>query len=256
MTPANSLQSFQPKNQPISRQIADKIQQMVMDGELRPGDRLPSERQLSLDLNVSRNMIREALALLEERGIVAVQVGSGTYVLEANVESVTRTFSLYAQRTQVTIAQMFEVRWALEVENARLAATNISPKQISQLEMTITQMQESMNDLPTFTNADIRFHRLLAYASQNPLFPVFLDTIQEMLQKQAIIATALPNAPQNAIRHHQNIFAAIQAKDATAARSAMSAHLESAWEYILKAVKNPEETIGVMRFVDTDIEED
>ena len=252
----NALKNFQPRNQPISRQIADKIQQVVMDGNLLPGDRLPSERQLADDLNVSRNMIREAVALLEERGIVSIQVGSGIYVTEARTDTVTRTLSIYAQRKQVTVAQMFEVRWALEVENARFAATNALPRHLQQLSDALRGMEEHKKNIDEFARIDITFHQILARASQNPLFPVLLDTITDMLYDQAVLATNMPGAAEVALNHHCNIFQAIQNKDADGARAAMCAHLESGWEYLLRAVKNPQETIGVMRFVSYEPEPD
>ncbi|GAB1422284.1 FadR/GntR family transcriptional regulator [Anaerolineales bacterium] len=243
----NSLKNFSPRVQSIPKQIADKIQQMVMDGELKPGERLPAERKLSADLGVSRNIIREALIILEERGIVTINIGSGTYIVEPKAEAVNRSLGVYVQRKKITVGQMFEVRWTLEVENARLAALNISEKQLAQLATSIEKMKASISDLETFTSIDIHFHQLLAHASQNPLFPLYLNTIQEVLHKQAIMATALPNAPQNAINHHENIYEAVKNHNGAAARDAMAAHLESAWDHILQ-VKKPQETIGFMRF--------
>ena len=240
---------FRPKNQPLSRQIADRIQQMVMDGELLPGDRLPSERQLADQLQVSRNMIREAAALLEERGIVNIQTGSGVYIAEVNPNAVNRTLSVYAQRKKVTVAQIFEVRWALEVDNARLAASNALPEQVEKIRGTIIDMEANKDNLATFTETDVRFHLLLAEASQNPFFPVLLDTITDLLHKQAWLATGLAGASENALKHHRNIFAAIEQRDSEAARDAMSAHLASAWDYLLRAVKDPDKPIGEMRFL-------
>jgi len=246
MTKKDISKDFRPKNQPISRQIADRIQQMVMDGELLPGDRLPSERQLADQLQVSRNMIREAAALLEERGIVSIQTGSGIYVADANPNAVTRTLSVYAQRKNVTIAQIFEVRWALEIDNARLAASNALPEQIDTLRGSIADMESNKDNLAKFTETDIRFHLMLAEASQNPFFPALLDTITDLLQEQARLATALEGAPDNAIKHHRNIFAAIEQRDQEAAREAMSNHLASAWDFILRAVKDPDQPLGEM----------
>jgi GntR family transcriptional repressor for pyruvate dehydrogenase complex len=120
------------------------------------------------------------------------------------------------------------------------------------LEKTIVEMESYPDDLNRFTAADIRFHQLLAYASHNPLLPVLLDTISDLLRKQALIATALPGAGANAIKHHRNIFRAVRSKSGTLARSAMTKHLTSAWEYILKAVKDPQEEIGDMRFGGSD----
>jgi GntR family transcriptional repressor for pyruvate dehydrogenase complex len=250
MMPGKDIsKDFRPKNQSLSRQIADRIQQMVMDGELSPGDRLPSERNLADQLQVSRNMIREAAVLLEERGIVTIQTGSGVYIAEVNPNAVTRTLSVYAQRKKVTVAQIFEVRWALEIDNARLAASNALPEQIESLRRTIIDMESTKDDLKTFTKIDIRFHSLLAEASQNPIFPVLLGTITDLLLEQAMLATALNDGPDFALTHHRNIFSAIEQRDQDAARHAMTKHLEGGWERLLRVVKNPDEAIGEMRLL-------
>jgi GntR family transcriptional repressor for pyruvate dehydrogenase complex len=249
------FEDIQLQNQSLSRQIAEKIQQMVTNGELRTGDRLPSERQLAEQLQVSRNVIREATALLEERGVVSIQIGSGIYVSENSSEALNRSVSLFVQRKGITVAQLFEIRWILEVENARLAAFNVTSNELQALEKTIVEMETYADDLQKFTAADIRFHQLLAYATHNPLLPVLLDTISDLLHKQALLATALPGAGANALKHHRNIFRGVRSKSATLARSAMTKHLASAWEYILKVVKNPEEEIGDMRFMGSDLGE-
>lgn len=244
-----TFKDFQPQNQSLSRQIADKIQQMVTNGELSSGDRLPSERQLAEQLQVSRNVVREAMVLLEERGVVSVQVGSGVYITATSTDAVNRSMSLYIQRTQISIAQLFEIRWILEVENARLAAINAKPEEITLLEETIVEMETQIDDLEKFTTADVRFHQLLAYATQNPLLPVLLDTISDLLHEQARIASASMEARKNALNHHRNIFRAVRSKSSILAHGAMTQHLSSGWEYILKAMKNPEEEIGQMRFM-------
>jgi len=246
------FEDFQLQNQSLSRQIADKIQQMVTNLELLPGHKLPSERQLAEQLQVSRNVIREATALLEERGVVSIHVGSGTYVTEASSDALTRSVSLYVQRKRISVAQLFEIRWILEVENARLAASNATPEELEAMEKTIIEMETHPEDLKKFTSADIRFHHLLAYATHNPLLPLLLESIVDLLQAQALIATALPGAEANAIKHHRNIFRAIRSKSSTLARSAMTKHLNSAWEFLLKAVKDPQEEIGEMRFADSE----
>jgi GntR family transcriptional regulator, transcriptional repressor for pyruvate dehydrogenase complex len=251
-----TFKDFQPQNQSLSRQIADKIQLMVTNGELASGDRLPSERQLAEQLQVSRNVIREAMVLLEERGVVSVQVGSGVYITDTSTHTVGRSVSLYVQRTQVSIAQLFEIRWILEVENARLSAMNATPEEIAALEETITDMEAHMDDLEKFTTADMRFHHLLASATQNPLLPVLLNTISDLLHEQARIASASQESRENALKHHRNIFRAVRSKSGLLAHGAMAQHLTSGWEYLLKAMKNPEEQIGQMRFVKSNLPEE
>lgn len=246
------FEDFQLQNQSLSRQIADKIQQMVTNNELLPGHKLPSERQLAEQLQVSRNVIREATALLEERGVVSIHIGSGIYISELSSDAITRSVSLYIQRKGISVAQLFEIRWILEVENARLAASNATPEELEAMEKTIVEMETHPDDLKKFTLADIRFHHLLAYATHNPLLPMLLESIIDLLHAQALLATAMPGAEDNAIKHHRNIFRAVRNKSSTLARSAMTKHLASAWEYILKAVKDPQEQIGEMRFTDSE----
>jgi GntR family transcriptional regulator, transcriptional repressor for pyruvate dehydrogenase complex len=247
------FEDFQLQNQSLSRQIADKIQAMVTSRELLPGHKLPSERQLAEQLQVSRNVIREATALLEERGVVSIHIGSGIYISEISADALSRSVSLFVKRKGISIAQLFEIRWILEVENARLAAFNATPEEVAAMEKTIIEMENHPDNLEIFTIADINFHELLAYATHNPLLPVLLETISEPLHKQALIATALPGANENAIKHHRNIFRAIRSKSGTLARSAMTKHLASAWDYLLEAVKDPQEVIGEMRFADSDL---
>src|SRR4051794_11626863 len=105
------FEDFQLQNQSLSRQIADKIQAMVTSRELLPGDKLPSERQLAEQLQVSRNVVREATALLEERGVVSIHVGSGIYISEISAAALTRSIRLFVQRKGMTVAQLFEIRW-------------------------------------------------------------------------------------------------------------------------------------------------
>lgn len=243
---------FELQDEPLSQQIAHKIQQMVTRHELRPGDRLPSERQLAEQLQVSRNVIREAIALLKDRGVVSVHTGSGIYISDVSHESVTRSVGVFVQRKQVSVAQLFEIRWILEVENARLAAVKATPEDIHALEQFLAEMEQNIDQLERFTAADMAFHRRLAQASQNPLLPVLFDTMIDLLHKQAMLATAVPGGADSALTHHRNILHAVRAKSSILARGAMSKHLASGWEFLLRAVENPEKELGEMSYLRPD----
>lgn len=217
---------------------------MITSGDLEPGERLPSERELADRLQVSRNVIREASKVLEARGLVSIQTGSGVYVADVEPHTFTRSLGLYVQRAQTSVAHIFEVRWILEVETARLAALHASPQHIRDLEGSIAAMNDAVADLDAFAAADIGFHQLLAHASQNPLLAILLDSMTDLLREQSRRASALPDAQQNALDHHRRIFRAVRSRSGVLASQAMRNHLTDGWKYIKLASIEDEGDIG------------
>jgi GntR family transcriptional repressor for pyruvate dehydrogenase complex len=228
MPKAKRLQGISLERQKLYRQVAEQIQSSVMRGDLNAGDRLPSERDLAEQLGVSRTVIRDALRLLEERGLIAINVGDGTYVSEIQPKSISESISLYVKQKQTSYAHLAQVRRMIEVEIAVLAAKNATPENIERLEQAVEDSERSIHSLQEFVPSDIRFHELLAEASQNPLLPMLLTPISEPLHDLSSRASSLPGAPEDALNHHKNILKCIKQKDWKGARLAMNAHLDSA----------------------------
>lgn len=230
------------KKQHLSEQVADQIQEMILQRQYQVDDRLPSERDLATSLGVSRNVVREAIKLLQERGLVSVQSGSGVYICAQEAEMVSRSVGLYVRRQAISIAHVFEVRWILEVENARLAAHKITPENIAILAECLDRSEQYLNDPKTFSSLDVEYHRLLAEATGNPVLPLLLDTITDALGAQIQMTSGLPGAQANALRHHRMIFEAVKSQNATDAQNAMINHLKDSWDWLLKL--NPDYEIG------------
>jgi DNA-binding FadR family transcriptional regulator len=234
------------KKQHLSEQVADQIQEMILQRQYQIDERLPSERDLATSLGVSRNVVREAIKLLQERGLVTVQSGSGVYICAHEAEMVSRSVGLYVRRQDISIAHMFEVRWILEVENARLAAHKVKSADIELLEDCLDRSEKSLSDPATFTQIDVEYHRLLAVVTGNPVLPLLLDTITDSLGAQIQMTSGLPGAQENALRHHRAIFEAVKRNQPTEAQNAMINHLKDSWDWLLKL--NPDYEIGDFTF--------
>jgi len=230
------------KKQHLSEQVADQLQEMILQRHYQVDERLPSERDLATSIGVSRNVVREAIKLLQERGLVTVQSGSGVYICAPEAEMVSRSVGLYVRRQEISIAHIFEVRWILEVENARLAAHKITLEDVQLLEDSLQRSESSLADPILFTQIDVEYHRLLAVVTGNPVLPLLLDTITDALGAQIQMTSGLPGAQENALRHHRMIFEAVKAKNPIQAQTAMINHLKDSWEWLLKL--NPDYEIG------------
>ena len=228
MPKAKRLQGINLERQKLYRQVAEQIQSSVMRGELNAGDRLPSERDLAEQLGVSRTVIRDALRLLEERGLIRINIGDGTYVSEIQPKSISESISLYVRQKQTSYAHLAQVRRMIEVEIAALAAKNATPEDIERLEQAVQDAEQKIHSLREFVPSDIHFHRLLAEASQNPLLPMLLAPISEPLHDLSSRASSLPGAPEDALTHHKNILKCVKERDWRGARHAMNNHLDSA----------------------------
>lgn len=228
------------KKQHLSELIADKLQTMILQREYELNERLPSERDLAKQLNVSRNVVREAIKLLQERGMVKVQSGSGVYISAQEAETISRSVGLYVQRQNVSVAQVFEVRWILETENARLAAQRATPHDLHLLEACLSRSKDAIEDPSSFTSLDIEFHRLLAVSTGNPVLPLLLDTIVDTLSDHIKRTSNLPGAQENALRHHAAIFDAVRRHNPEEAKAAMVAHLESSKVWLSRVIPEAE----------------
>ncbi|MCZ7583640.1 MAG: GntR family transcriptional regulator [Deltaproteobacteria bacterium] len=144
MPEAAELGTIRLQREQLSKQVAQQIQDNITEGKLKSGDRLPSERELAEQLQVSRTVVREAVKLLEDRGLISVNVGSGSYVVEMPPKAVSRSISLYVQQRQLSYAHLAAVRRMIEVEIAEMAARNATPEDIKGLEQAVHDAEEHL----------------------------------------------------------------------------------------------------------------
>jgi DNA-binding FadR family transcriptional regulator len=209
----------------FSEQIASRIEALVLSRALRPGDKLPSERELAESFGVSRPAVREALKLLKERGLVQARMGHGSFVAELGMDSVISSLSVASRLRNSTLGHLNEVRWNLEVHIAGLAAERATPEDLAKMETCLQAMEETIEDIPRFIREDMEFHAALAAATGNPIFLILSCSIIDLVQNMRLMLTT-PVETALGQTFHKRLLDCIRRKDPSGAREAMQKHLE------------------------------
>jgi GntR family transcriptional repressor for pyruvate dehydrogenase complex len=224
-------------------QITSQLERSIRSGELAPGDCLPSEREFSAQLGVSRGVIREALWCLAGQGLVKSRRGSGTRVEPPNSRPVTAGLSRLLGERDQRLEDLCAVRAVLEPAIAALAAIQRNDEHLARMEKTQAIFRNPRRSLKTYVQADMEFHATLANACGNPIFRIILEPIQELLResrRQTIGHYGLLFISEP----HGRIVDAVRARDPDAASVAMRAHIEIASSQIaeLRRAANREES--------------
>ncbi len=206
-------------------EIVRRFETAILSGELAPGDLLPSERDISAQLGVSRSVVREAISRLASLGLVRSVHGSGTRVEAPSGREVTAGYERLLRRADVRLEHLAAVRLPLEVTIAALAATHHTDDQLARLRKTQEVLGNPRRSLEAHVKADLEFHTTLAEATGNPLFALVLAPIQELLIESRRRTLGRYGA-ELAHGHHARILAAIAKRDPEAAAAAMRSHLE------------------------------
>jgi DNA-binding FadR family transcriptional regulator len=229
------LQTVAPQR--LYRQIAEQLRVLMASGEFAPGSRLPAERDLALQLGVSRPSVREALIALEVEGMIEVRTGSGIYVQHTLPTATHHPAVLHEELEADTPAnwgplEVMSARIVVEAEVAALAAANAQKSDLKAIQAGLKQMklEVARDEVPRL--GDEAFHEAIAQACGNS---VLLDTVQRYwLARNGPLFERLgdyfehPTSWQTAIAEHQEVLQAIQAHDSNAARKAMQKHLKQA----------------------------
>jgi len=223
------IQTIEPRR--LYRQIADQLRGLVERGEYAVGSRLPTERELALQLGVSRPSVREALIALEVEGFVEVRIGSGIYVQPGNDDAGT-------DRTNEAEAGPFELlraRYVIEAECAALAAKSARKAQVVAIADALDEMQREMEAGEHHPlNGDRLFHLRIAEATGNGALVAVVKMLwverTGPLYKQLEHHYDSPALWEAAMTEHRAVLKAIASKDAPGARAAMQRHLNQAYK--------------------------
>ncbi|MGH2377296.1 MAG: FadR/GntR family transcriptional regulator [Candidatus Limnocylindria bacterium] len=243
---ATDAAGYQPlaRTRRLSDRLAEEIERRIVEGELAPGTRLPAERELGDAFKVSRTIIREAVRSLIAKGLVEVRPGAGTVVRGPSMSMVSDAlaFVMHAASGRVRIRDAHEIRWTLEPQIAALAAERRTEEDLRSIERELETMRESPEQ---WEEADVRFHRALAQATQNPLFGVVLDSLHPILREVRALGNRLRDTRTTGIEHHTAIFDAVRAADPDRAREAMRAHLREAETRMRRGAKMSQASWGL-----------
>jgi GntR family transcriptional repressor for pyruvate dehydrogenase complex len=211
---------------------ANQLLEMVISGGLEPGERLPPERELCAQLGVSRTVVREALNLLEARGLISIEHGRGAVVSGGNPRAVRDTLGLLLRVQPKTLWELLEIRRILEVEVAGLAAERAGPDDVTAMRLRLDRMRDSIEVSEGYVDADVEFHALLARATRNEVLLTMLEPVVDLLRASA----ARPGNALRALGEHERILRRVEAGDSVGAREEMRAHLAKTAEDIEAAI--------------------
>jgi GntR family transcriptional repressor for pyruvate dehydrogenase complex len=206
--------------------VADVILATIFSDGLKPGDPLPSQRELAEQLGVSRTVVREAVQSLAAKGIVEIRSGRGLAVAEVQAGQVSESISLFIRsRSLDDYPKVHEVRSMFEMHIAGLAAERALLQDVHQLETICESMGDPELSVDEAARRDVEFHRTLARATKNEIYLVLLDSIGQILLEIRRATLVTPGRLDAVLSEHRAIVTAVRAHDSAAARDAMCAHL-------------------------------
>jgi GntR family transcriptional repressor for pyruvate dehydrogenase complex len=239
------------KKDSLSEQISERLLSLIRERKLRPGDKLPPERELAAAMQVSRPSLREALRALSIMNVIEIRQGAGTYVTSLEpallVEHLDFVFSL----DDSTFLDLFDARKILEVGIVALAAERITDEEIAGLDACLAKSKEAVTDHQSFLQADIELHERITAAARNPILSRFMASISRLGRASRARTVEIPGVPEQSLADHEAIVAALKARDPQAARQAMLHHLNHV-EKELKQLVLPTTRTAAMAEVPTD----
>ncbi|PWH12949.1 MAG: hypothetical protein DDG58_14810 [Ardenticatenia bacterium] len=222
----------------LTYRVAEEISQMILASGLRPGDRLPPMAELEARLGVSHTVMREALRMLETRGLVQVQHGKGVIVAPRSSDALSASLNAVFRLHNGTLLHLMEFRTILEVEVARLAAERRTDENLREMQVCLQEMEQAAETPRGYVDADVGFHNALVRATHNPVLISVTSSVQDLLVKSREITFRGPPAGiTRALNAHRRIYEAVRDRDAEGAAAAMRRHLQETLQDIEIAIQ-------------------
>jgi len=213
---------------PKQERVVDHVQRFIAQKKLKTGAKLPGERDLAVELGCTRGDVRRALGYLAALGVVEIRHGVGAFLADATAGLGSAPLELLKNVGGFDTAQMFEARRALECELVVLAAARAKDEQFVAIAEELAEMFATVENAKDFLVHDVRFHRAIAKASGNPILAALMEAIAGALYEERQREAGTRENRMEALEVHREMYHAIRAHDAKAARSAMEKHLRAA----------------------------
>jgi GntR family transcriptional regulator, transcriptional repressor for pyruvate dehydrogenase complex len=210
----------------LHNKIVRELLGRIYSGQYEPDYKLPAERILCAELEVSRGTVREAMSNLASLGVIDIRHGSGAYVRQIKRETIPGTF-LPPDFNNVTISDILIARKAIETATAQLACERIGAAGIKELRRLIGCMEASLDNLPLFLKYDMDFHYAIVRAAGNRPLEMAFAAIYEYHKYSMVFTSRHPGDEAAALTYHRRMFNAIERKDVADAAMAVSEHLEA-----------------------------
>ena len=212
----------------LTLQVVDHVRALVSSGTLKPGDRLPPERELARSLGISRSSLRAGIGFLSAMGVLKSRHGAGTFVATGPPALDSSSLNVLGALHGFQPMQMFEARLVIESSVACLAAERATNDHLTELSEEVAEMYASIDDPQQYLIYDIRFHRTVARASGNPILGALMETITANLYETRRDTVDSSSDLKESAEMHREIYRAIRSRNPEAARQAMEHHLNLA----------------------------
>jgi GntR family transcriptional repressor for pyruvate dehydrogenase complex len=238
--PVSQVRPLAPIARPtIAEEIVERITTYILDESLKPGVKLPSERELMTRLSVGRSSLREAIKTLGAIGIVEVRVGEGMFVGHGQTSLLTKPLAWGLLIGEHSLREVIEARRLIEVELVTLAAQRATDDDLADIGVEVDAMAACLDDTGDFVNHDHAFHLAIARAAHNSVLFHVLDTLRHIVRALIYQIYATVSDTEPGYLEHREIFDALRARDAETARATMATHLNKASIQLLKLLDEP-----------------
>lgn len=210
----------------VYAEVAAQIQRLIADGRLKPGDKLPPERELAEVFGVSRSSVRDAIRVLEMQRLVEPRHGDGTVVREIPIDRLIRPLADALTASKDLVADLFDMRRMLEPPLARAAAFRATDEDIEALRQVVARQTERVKAGQIALEEDNEFHYLIATAAKNQVVLRTVDVLMELLRDSRVRSLQGHGRAEKSLDGHRRILEAIRRRDAEAAALAMRRHIE------------------------------
>ncbi|MFZ5943582.1 MAG: FadR/GntR family transcriptional regulator [Bacillota bacterium] len=217
----------------VYEKVVKRLKSSILEGKLKPGDKLPAERVLAEMLGISRTSLREALKLLSAEGLIEIKHGKGVFIAETDEPiNVIKKFSSKIFIETHTLMDFFEIRKVLETQASIWAAERCSDAQICQLEEIVTKAHSELTEntkinVALLAEHDMKFHNYLAEVSGNAVLIRIMQNLIDLLNETRSQTISIPKRPYISLEEHLEIVGAIKKRDPERAGKAMYTHLKN-----------------------------
>lgn len=227
------MEGTAPRKGTVTQRAIERITAMIREGELEPGERLPTERELAARLGISRSSMREAIRALTVLGVVEARHGSGIYVTRLEAGDLLETFGVVAGLSRgPSLVELLEVRRVLESTATALAAARITPERLAEVGRHLAAM-DATDDPEEILAHDLAFHREIAAAAGNETMAAILEGLSSRTFRARVRrGHQEEGAFARTRREHAAIHRALAARDPEAARAAAAAHVGAVEEWL------------------------
>ena len=231
-----------PKRELLHQRIVTELIQRVLKGQYATGELLPPEQPLAEEFGVSRIVIREAIKILVEKGLVEVRQGRGTRALPETqwnpLDPQVLALRGEGEGTHQLWMELLEARGVFEVQSAGMAALRISDAELMRLSAHLRTMDNLIHDPAAFRDADAEFHLAIVRSAQNRVLAKLIEPVRYLLQKVFSHTGVLPGAAHHAQSDHWQIYRALEQHDPLQTQNAMQHHLERTTRDLLKLIQS------------------